>query len=752
MVGKKSFLPTIRPGRRSKRTYLPGFSENPTESCEKKHRKIPPRKRSQTFLFGFAIVIIVLHFIIESFGKTSVPSDGNALVERSIINNEDKTSSTFVSVVILTYKNPELLSNLLSSVISQKPDKFEVIIVDAGCLDETQDVIIKHFPENSETEKRLKYLPQCHNPGYAISNNEAVKMAARSSKWILLLNDDLELQGNLFIDEMLKLGNSKPNLSIVGCKMLNGSGDEIDEAGSIVWKDASAAGFGRGRKDINASEFMYPRPVDYVSGACIMVKKRIFDDYGGFDSEKFPNYYEDTDLQMHVQHELEKEVWLQPRAIALHNAHASFGSEAGTKLMAEHSKIFKKKWDFYLRDKHLAAPFHLSQQQQEVTFLKANDLRARDPSIANILYIDLDIPTNIKSQQINRSYQNLSLLSRLGHRITVVSYHETTDEKCDLQCRDDIQKYGIEVAMGSWYELAEKRAGFYDIVVISQPSTFLLTYKELATLYQKAPFVLIYDFDTFQYLAYESIIKLQKNGYTLPSISYESVHQPEHEIMLTKQSEIEHKLIATADFVVTSSPKDIEKVSTVYPNTLIHSISHVQNKKQQKFPSFDDRSGILFLLSFGVNTDYNFDAIFFFLENIYMNVLKEAHSSIPLTIAGQFIPENLRVLVENTTEFNDTVTFIQTSEEYYTTLYDTARLVILPHPYGNGLDYQVSLKCLLRMRRITFHIFTHRNQLFDRSNLSYKSLLTHFHTGSQQLCHELVQSLLEFQLTAKLVV
>ena len=88
------------------------------------------------------------------------------------------------------------------------------------------------------------------------------------------------------------------------------------------------------------------------------------------------------------------------------------------------------------------------------------NLRARDSSKANILYIDLDIPKSKKGQQINRSYQNLSLLSSLGHRITVVSYHETTNEKCDLQCREDIQKYGIEVTMGSWYELAEKSAVF----------------------------------------------------------------------------------------------------------------------------------------------------------------------------------------------------------------------------------------------------------------------------------------------------
>jgi len=151
---------------------------------------------------------------------------------------------------------------------------------------------------------------------------------------------------------MLQLANSKPNLGIVGCKMMNGSGDEIDEAGSIVWSDGSAAGFGRGRKDINSSEFLYARLVDYISGACIMVRKPIFDDYGGFDTEHFPSYYKDTDLQMHEQHEIRKEVWLQPRSIAIHITHGSFGLEESTKLMQKNSKDFARKWAFLLRNKH----------------------------------------------------------------------------------------------------------------------------------------------------------------------------------------------------------------------------------------------------------------------------------------------------------------------------------------------------------------------------------------------------------------
>ena len=131
--------------------------------------------------------------VTEPINHRTIQSRANVRIGRSIINNEDTTSSITVSVVILTYKSTELFPNLLSTVISQKQDYFEVIIVDAGCLDEIKEVINKYFPKNSQREKHLKYLPQCDNPGYAIANNQAAEMAARSSEWILFLNDDLEL-------------------------------------------------------------------------------------------------------------------------------------------------------------------------------------------------------------------------------------------------------------------------------------------------------------------------------------------------------------------------------------------------------------------------------------------------------------------------------------------------------------------------------------------------------------------------------
>eukprot|EP00957_Ditylum_brightwellii_P023444 1769302-Ditylum_brightwellii.AAC.1 len=73
---------------------------------------------------------------------------------------------------------------------------------------------------------------------------------------------------------MIQLAENKKSAAAVGCKLVNAKGNELIEAGSIVFKDGSAAGYGRGRKDVNAPEFSYPKPVDYVSGACLLIEKQ----------------------------------------------------------------------------------------------------------------------------------------------------------------------------------------------------------------------------------------------------------------------------------------------------------------------------------------------------------------------------------------------------------------------------------------------------------------------------------------------
>jgi Predicted glycosyltransferases len=538
-------------------------------------------------------------------------------------------------------------------------------------------------------------VQMCHNPGYGLGNNEGVKKASNETKWVLFLNDDIVLKDDDFIHNMFRLGDShRETAAAVGCVLTTPKGDELIEAGSIIWNDGSAASFGRGRKDLRAPEFSYPRPVDYVSGACLMVDKSVFLNYGGFDHEDYVNYYEDTDLQMHIQHDLGKEVWVQPLSVALHEEHGSLGNKESLELMNKCHKIFFKKWREKLQKYHLPPPVNLPKIEQELAFLRASDVRGRKSDKASILYVDGDVPNKQMGSGFGRAFDNLSILASLGHRVTVVSLNPVTDGWCDVSCLDRIRQLGIEVITDGWGKFfpAKDRFDFYDIVIVSRPGTFLFTYKKLQKLFTKSPFTLIYDSEALTYRRDETLQHLVKeDGIMFPGMKHFEANLKLGGFF-SKQQEI--TMLSMSDQIVTVSVQETKLVKRQISNsTSAETIGHIMDLNAVTTNSFSQRSGILFLGSFHDNMYYNGDAIWYFLDKIYPLVLKNHDDSpatepIRLTIAGRDIPlELIKYIAKNATLARH-VTFLESPENIDDLMEDT-RLFIAPHQYGSGIQYKV---------------------------------------------------------------
>jgi len=605
-----------------------------------------------------------------------------------------------LSIVILTHKKYGALAKLIPSVIQQKLTgwNLEVIIVDNGCFPETKAIvdkisnqIITEGKEEANTVS-IKYLPLCDNPGYAIGNNEGVKMANEESQYILLLNDDVVLGGKFFVNSMIKLAQIKKDAAAIGCKLFSADGQTLIEAGSIVWNDGSASGFGRGHKNIKQTQFLYPRPVDYVSGACLLVEKDVFTSYGGFDHENFPNFYEVIDLQMHIQHDLKKQVWLQPVAVAYRDEDDSFGNDDSKVLINKGHNVFKTKWASALVEHHIPPPFNLDDYEQKLAFLQASDLRARDPKKANILYIDQRVPNKSQGGGYGRAFDNLSMLAKLGHRITATKIEEKVSKGwCDVKCRKRLLKLGIEVVYSDWYNLAELRAGFYDIVIVSRPSTFKTIHGLLRSLYEKYPFSLIYDCEALWYQRDEIMVHLVKEqGIDFPGFESGIIdfQQPSLDLVMKAERDLEISFLSMADTIVPVAEGEAETIKQLLPGTStrdVHTIGHVMEMNRVTRNSFSERKGILFLASFGGQMYYNGDAIWYFMKEIYPLI----DDDIPLTIAGRFIPHDLRDMVRKDKMLSDYVTFVGSPKDIRP-LYEEARLMIAPHLYGAGIQYKVS--------------------------------------------------------------
>ena len=601
-------------------------------------------------------------------------------------------NAPYLSVVIVTYSNHAHLEFALESVLYQKLDiPFEVIIMDNGCYPETEAAIRRDLKEDSNV--KFKHVRLCSNPGYAIANNVGVKQTSPSSKYVLFLHDDMVLVGDNFLQEMLSTVHTKHKAVGAACLARDRTGEFILESGSIVWEDGTCSPSTRGDE---FSPLIYPRPIDYSSGACFMVEKKVWVDYGGLQVDPFFSYYEMADFQMYIQHKLKKYVWFEPNAVAYHHEGGTYGDRSRNDCnplvgyQASSYKTLLKKWEKELKS-HLTNAYYLSEDLQEKRLALGADIRARTPNIVNILYIDMQIPNPSQGRGFQRSFENIKALAELGYRVTVSSILSNSKEWCDKDCIRNITDLTVEVVTTqSWEELLEIRNGFYDIVVVSRVQTFSVTHTKLRDFYRKDPFYIIYDCEALNYRRDEKLLELMnKDDMQFPGGKI-LMKEPFIELVIEQRKTNEIKTLTMADTLIAVSQNEAEEIAKLLPDTNVKVVGHVVDPKISKTKQgFKKRKGILFIAAFNNVMYYNGDAIWYFLTKIYPLIIEEVKVPIPLTIAGRSIPEELFDLVAHTPKTAEHITFIE-SPPSIEELYENHRIFIAPHLYGAGIQFKIS--------------------------------------------------------------
>jgi GT2 family glycosyltransferase len=546
------------------------------------------------------------------------------------------TANPRTSIIVVTYNRAHYAYECLRYLLRANLSSYELIIVDNASTDDTPGLLRK--------TRNAKVILNSRNLSLAHASNQGA--SAAKGEYLLFVNHDVFIAPDC-ASWMTKTFNSDSRIGAVGSKLLS-FGARLLEAGSIIWRDGTSLGYGRG-DDPAKPEYCYVREVDYCSGACLMLKRDAFLAVGGFDESFKPAYYEDTDLCMRLWEHGFRVVY-QPLAVATHAEFSSSSFERAVSLMTKQRRVFVHRHKRTLKTK-----FNQS---------STNIIRARDSSHApRILIIDDSVPTPADGTGNPRMYLMLRTIAGLGYRVTLLPVIDATPRQPETRL---LTQSGIEVLWGTIgiREVLETRSSYYDIVIISRPYNALVTMDLVRETNPKAR--IIYDAEALWFRREE-----QRRSLGLPPLD------PRFESEKTELS-----LIRTADYVISVSStekKIIQEKNHDKDNVVV--IGH-PHRTVPTDTAFKDRHDLLFLGGFKSAPGPNDDAVVHFTEKILPRII-EKRPELRLLIAGSNPPKSVKELASNSVSV---LGYVADLKEVYA----RARVFIAPMRFGAGIMWKVT--------------------------------------------------------------
>ena len=242
------------------------------------------------------------------------------------------TQRPLVSIVIPTRNQVELLRTTIDSIVQRTDyDSYEIVVVDNGSTD--ADAL--QYLASLQAPVAVHRWPQAFN--YSAINNVGVRMA--KGEQLLFLNNDVEVIRPDWLTAMLEYSQLS-GVGVVGAKLLYSDGT-IQHAGVVLKRTGVAHHAFRWapREVLGVPRLAdLPRNCSAVTGACMLVPRRVFDEVGGFD-EELRVVLNDIDLCLRIR-ERGYAVIYTPHALLYHHE----GSSRGRLHPPSDDDRFLKRW------------------------------------------------------------------------------------------------------------------------------------------------------------------------------------------------------------------------------------------------------------------------------------------------------------------------------------------------------------------------------------------------------------------------
>lgn len=552
-------------------------------------------------------------------------------------------SEPLVTIIIPAYNQFGYTYNCLRSIIQTSENiDYEVILADDNSADQTKAV--GELVENLRVirnPKNLRFLRNCNN---------AAQYA--KGKYILFLNNDTIVWNN-WLHSLVSLMEQDETVGIAGSKLIYAN-NILQEAGGILWNDASAWNYGNGQNP-ELPEFNYLKEVDYVSGCSLIIRKNLWEEIGGFDERFAPAYCEDSDLCFEARKYGYRVVY-QPLSVVNHFEGISNGTDIASgqkKYQMRNRPILMEKWRDVLEKEHYPSASHV--------------MRARDRSMNKKIMVMVDhyIPTFDKDAGSRTLYDYIQIFISMDYHVILLPDNFNRSEYAQ-----HYQEMGVEVLYGVWYRNNWRRwmvenAGDIDIVFLNRPH-ITIHYVDFVKESLRAK-VLYYGMDLH-------FMRQQRQ--------YELTKDPSLPLSIECSKLMEFSIMEKVDCSFYPSYEEVEYIRELNPELKVRTLPAFIFPSLQRIPySADNRRDLMFVGGF-MHVP-NGDAMVWFANEIFPLVLKEM-PNVRLHIMGSHTTDEIVQLASPNIIVHGFVSDGELSKWYM-----RCRMSVAPLRFGAGIKGKV---------------------------------------------------------------
>ncbi len=553
----------------------------------------------------------------------------------------ETSDAPLVSIILVVWNRAELTLQCIRSIAELRNPPFELIVVDNNSTDQA--------PELLSRIEGARHIRNDRNVHFVPAVNQAANIAR--GKYLLLLNSDaILLPGAL--ETSVETLESADDIGAVGGKivLLDGS---LQEAGNIVWRDGSCAGYGRG-EDPRAPAFMFRRDVDYCSGAFLLTRRDVFERMNGLDEIFKPVYYEETDYCLRLRDAGHRTVY-EPRSVVLHYEFGSSTPENAAEKQSRNQKIFAERHRERLRQHSSAGPEHVLEN------------RDADRTRKRVLVIDDRIPHPHLGSGFPRANRILKRLVDWGFLVTLYPL-AVISEEWERVYRDIPREVEVMLEWGesNLESFLTQRLGFYDTIMVSRPHNMV----RMRQVTDRNPDLvsdaaLVYDAEAL--FSFREAKQLELKGLAGAN-------------EFEKRVEAEVGLARVADSIISVSPREASEFLNRGIES-VHVLGHAHDVEETE-PAFSPRTGFLFVGAIHETDTPNGDSILWFVKEILPRI-RESDPTAFLSVVGVINSREVSALA------SDCVRILGPAHDLRTH-YEQARVFIAPTRFAAGLPHKVT--------------------------------------------------------------